>query len=173
MTPVSVTVGSATFSQWVPVNWPAQNLQIALGVSLAEGSTLTYTVQHTFDNVWDRTQQFSISRTTTTATVTKVNHKLAVGDWVKVSGGGAPLDGEFTVASVPSADTFTYTVANSGATSLPVGKGYITTARVFPHSSLVDKTTLADGNYAFPPRACRLIVTAYTDGNATLTVVQR
>jgi len=40
------------------------------------------------------------------------------------------------------------------------------------HATLVGQTASADGNYQFPPRACRLNVTAYTSGSATLTVNQ-
>jgi len=34
------------------------------------------------------------------------------------------------------------------------------------------ETTNQDGNYAFPVRAIRLNVTAWTSGTATLTVIQ-
>ena len=38
-----------------------------------------------------------------------------------------------------------------------------------PHSTLVNKTTNADGNYAYPPVACRLNVSAST-GTVTMVV---
>jgi hypothetical protein len=40
------------------------------------------------------------------------------------------------------------------------------------HSSLTSKTANADGNYAFPITAVRLTVTAYADGDVTMTVLQ-
>ena len=46
------------------------------------------------------------------------------------------------------------------------------TPTAFKHSTLVGKTANADGNYAFPIRAVRLNVTAYTSGSATLTILQ-
>ena len=46
------------------------------------------------------------------------------------------------------------------------------TPAAFKHSTLVGKTANADGNYAFPIRAVRLNVTAYTSGSATLTILQ-
>lgn len=46
------------------------------------------------------------------------------------------------------------------------------TAAWFDHASVTGKTANADGNYAFPIKGLRLNVTAYTTGNATLTVLQ-
>jgi len=46
------------------------------------------------------------------------------------------------------------------------------TPTAFKHSTLVSKTTNGDGNYAFPIRAVRLNVTAYTSGSAALTILQ-
>ena len=62
----------------------------------------------------------SWSRTTTTATVTSTAHGLAVNDTVYVvvsSDTGAIVVGSKTVASVPTANTFTFTCLNAGATS--------------------------------------------------------
>lgn len=42
----------------------------------------------------------------------------------------------------------------------------------FPNSVVAAQTTNKDGNYAFPVRAIRLNVTAWTSGNVTLTIVQ-
>ena len=53
MRPTSVTVGSETASAAIPVNWRATNFRISVGVVLTGGASLTYTVQHTFDNVFD------------------------------------------------------------------------------------------------------------------------
>lgn len=174
MRPTSVSVGSATFSTWIPLDSRNYNFQVGLAVGISSGASLTYSVQHTFDNFWEnRTDRYSISRTTTTATVTKVAHGLTAADWISVQG-VAPFNGDFAVASVTDADTFTYTVANSGATSQGIGTGnYISTAHVFPHSVVAAKTTNVDGNYQFPPFATRLIISSYTSGTATLTVIQQ
>lgn len=62
----------------------------------------------------------SWSRTSTTATVTKTAHGLKVNDiiYVLISDSVAAITvGSKTVASVPTADTFTFTALNAGGTS--------------------------------------------------------
>lgn len=46
------------------------------------------------------------------------------------------------------------------------------TATAFDHPDATGKTVNTDGNYAFPVRAIRLNVTAYTSGTAVLTLIQ-
>jgi hypothetical protein len=55
------------------------------------------------------------ARATTTATITVVNHGLAVGDWAYLD--WDLTDNPYQVQTVADANTFTVTVANSGATS--------------------------------------------------------
>ena len=55
------------------------------------------------------------ARATTTATITAVNHGLAVGDWAYLDWDLA--DNPYQVQTVADANTFTVTVANSGGTS--------------------------------------------------------
>lgn len=55
------------------------------------------------------------ARSTTTATVTAINHQLNVDDRVYLDWDLA--DGPYTVQTVANANTFTVTVANSGASS--------------------------------------------------------
>lgn len=175
MRPVRLRVSSATFSRWVGLNWRATDVgfSVGLGVVLSSGASLTYSVQHTFNNIYAPEKDWSGSRTTTTVTITKTNHGLSVGDWWKTdTAAPAPFAGEFAVAAITDADNFTYTVANSGATSVAYGLYFGAGAQVLPHSSLAAKTTSADGNYAFPPRACRLIVSTYASGFADFTVIQ-
>lgn len=172
MRPVTVRLTAAGFSPWIPLNWRRKNFEVALGVKLSSNANLTYSVQHTMDPLLlEETQEFSIARVATTATVTKTNHGVSVGDWVMVRDCGAPFDGEFSVAAITDQDNFTYTVANSGATAVARGKGWLKTARVFPHSTLAAKTASADGNYDFPPMACRLLISAFVAGYADLTVI--
>ena len=47
-----VTVGSATASAPLPVDYRAQNFQIGIGCVISAGAVLTYKVQHTFDDVY-------------------------------------------------------------------------------------------------------------------------
>ena len=64
----------------------------------------------------------NLARVTTTATATTAQpHWFAVGDSVTVAGSGAPFNVTATILTVPSATTFTYTVANSGATTSSTG----------------------------------------------------
>ena len=55
------------------------------------------------------------ARSTTTATITATNHGLAVGEWVYLD--WDLTDNPYQVQTVADANTFTVTVANSGATS--------------------------------------------------------
>jgi hypothetical protein len=55
------------------------------------------------------------ARATTTATITAVNHGLAVGDWAYLD--WDLTDNPYQVVTAPTPNTFTVTVANSGATS--------------------------------------------------------
>ena len=170
MRPQYVRCDAAEFTRWVPLNRYSSTFGVGLGVIFADGATLTCEVQHTFDDIYAKRTDFSISRTTTTATATMVNHGLAVGSWVKVTNAGAPLDGEFAVASITDFDHFTYTVANSGATASS-GNASIQSARVFAHDALTALSANADGNYEFPPVACRLNCSAYTDGFVELAII--
>jgi hypothetical protein len=99
MRPQSVTVSSVAASAPIPVD---HKIPANIGFGVVMSGTLTYTVEHTFDNIFD-----------TAVTPT----------W-------------------------------------------------FPNTSVSAETTSVDGNYAFPVRAIRLNVTAYTSGAATLTVLQ-
>jgi hypothetical protein len=55
------------------------------------------------------------ARTTTTATITAVNHGLVAGDWVYLD--WDLTDNPYQVQTVTNANVFTVTVANSGAAS--------------------------------------------------------
>jgi hypothetical protein len=170
MRPTSVTVGAAGPSAWIPINRYQTPLNIGFGVTLSSGATLTYKIQHTFDDPQE-TYACQITRSTTTATVVLTDHGLVVNDSITVSGAGAPLDGTYTVASVVDANSVTYTVANSGATVSAPG-ARLAKHRVFDHEQVTGKTANEDGNYAYSVCAIRLNVTAYTGGKATLTVIQ-
>ena len=100
--PITVTVSAAGSSRWVPVDYKQTPFNIGMGVKLSAGANLTYTVEHTFDDIQD-------------SSVTPV---------------------------------------------------------AFPNSGLTARTANDDGNYAFPVKAIRLTVDAYTTGSATLLIVQ-
>lgn len=169
----TVRLSAAGFSPWIAVNYrPFGSFAVGLGVKLSSNGNLTYAVQHTMDNIYqDRVIDWSASRTTTTGTVTKINHGLSVSDWVFFEA-AAPFDIAYAVASITDQDTFTVTTANGGVSTVIWGSAQIHTARVFNHEDLDSETASADGNYAFPPRAVRLLVSSYTAGYVDLTVLQ-
>lgn len=52
MRPVRVTVYSQTASQPIPLDVNQGPFNVGVGVALSAGASLTYSVQHTFDDVW-------------------------------------------------------------------------------------------------------------------------
>ena len=104
-TPIRVTVSSATASQVIPMNTYAVPFNVGIGCDVSAGASLTYTVQHTFDDV--QSPSFN-----------------------------------------PSTATF------------------------FSNSTIVAQTGDKDGNYAYPVTGIRLLVTAWTSGSVTMTVIQ-
>lgn len=49
--PVRVTVSSAASSSVIPLNTYGDPFNVGIGCDVSAGATLTYTVQHTFDDV--------------------------------------------------------------------------------------------------------------------------
>lgn len=171
MKATSLTLGAAGASAWIPLDSKRNPFSVALAGAVTSGGTLTYKVQHTLDNV-QCAVPCSITRSTTTATLTLADHGVTgTSDSITVQGAGAPFDGTFAVAGITDANVITYTVLNSGLTASGQG-AKVAVARVFDHSSLTGKTANADGNYAYPVSAIRLNVTAYTSGKVTLTAIQ-
>lgn len=176
MRPVTLRLAAAGYTQWIPVDRIQNSFLTTLGVILSSGAVLTYSVEYTLDdfqNPANLTQQFTLSRTTTTLTVTKTNHGLSVGDWVKLWGnGGAPLDAEFaSVASVVDTNNFTLTVADSGLTA-GNGTGWLQTARTFDHATLASLSASGSGTISAPVIAVRLRVSAWTSGTVDFNVIQ-
>ncbi len=172
MRPQRVTLGAAGWSPWLNINrTPAGEFGVALGVQLSDSATLTYSVQHTMDPIYTPTKEWSASRTTTTGTITLTDHGLVAGDWVEFDA-PAPFNTSYEVTSVTDANTFVITVADAGVASVAVGWYNLWKARVKATSGLGALSVDAEGNYVFPPTACRLRVTAYTSGKATLNVIQ-
>lgn len=52
MRPIRVSVGSATTSAAIPLDQYISPFNVSIGVTLSAGATLTYKVQHTFDDVF-------------------------------------------------------------------------------------------------------------------------
>lgn len=175
MYPITQRLSAAGYTPWVPINRLQTSFNVALAVVLSSGASLTYTVEYTLDNPHDsmnQTQNFTLSRTTTVLTVIKTAHGLSVGDWVNLWGnGGAPLDGEFQVATIVDANTFTVPVAAAGL-SAGNGTGWLQTLRVFSHATLTGLTASASGSFSSPPFATRLHVSTYSSGTADFDIIQ-
>lgn len=52
MRPITVTVSSQTASAVIPLDTYQDPFNVSIGVVLSAGASLTYSVQHTFDNVF-------------------------------------------------------------------------------------------------------------------------
>lgn len=52
MRPIRVAVGSATTSQAIPLDQYISPFNVSVAVTLSAGASLTYKVQHTFDDVF-------------------------------------------------------------------------------------------------------------------------
>ena len=52
MRPIRVTVSSATVSAPIPLDTYQDPFNVSIGVVLSAGASLTYSVQHTFDDVY-------------------------------------------------------------------------------------------------------------------------
>lgn len=174
MRPKTVRLSAAGVSPWIPLDYRATGFQqqIGLHVALSSGANLTCSVQHTMDDLQTPSRAWSFSRSSTTATGTKTNHGLSVGDYLNIAGAGAPFDGSYAVASVVDADNVTFAVLNSGLTSLVGGFAKVISARVLTHDQLQGLTAGDDGNYVVSPRGVRLYISGHTSGFADLTVTQ-
>lgn len=167
MRPVRVRLGAAGYSAWIAMNRYPSSFTVALGLAFSSNKNLTANVQYALDPLVE--QPCSITRSTTTATLTLVNHGLSVDDSIIVSCAGAPLSGEYTVAGVTSQDVITYTVANSGVAAAVDAK--VIPLRVQLHPVLQTITADADSNFSAPPTVARLYVSSYTAGYVDLNVI--
>lgn len=174
-TTVQVAASSAIASAWVPTSYLQNPFSVSLFAAFESGGSGTYKVQHTPDDPQAQRQVTSITRVGTTATVVDPGHGLSTGDNLQVFGSGdANLDttpGLGVDVTVADANTYTYTVANTGATAAKLTTK-VTTLRCFDHPIMAGLTAKADGNYAFPVQAVRARVTVAGAGNLDLTVIQ-
>lgn len=180
MQQTQVTVGSATFSPWIPLNTKKATFGTALFVGLTGTVSLTYSVQHAVPTNTEGGHipvsgnqagvLSKLTRVTTTATLVWPDHGMTTSDSIMVEGAGGSLDGTFAIAGITDANTLTYTVADSGVT-VANPEFRVMLLKVFNHDTLAAQTTAQDGNYQFPVPFVRLNVTTYASGKATLVVV--
>lgn len=169
---VTLSLAAAGSSPWVPVNELQNMFQIGLGAYITSGASLTYNVQHTFDDFSiDARKPVTISRTTVTATVTDPDHRLSTNDNVFIEGSGVTqFDGSHDITYI-NANSYSFTVANSGATA-DVGPTFVKRFHVYPHALMTLLTARGDGNYAFNIKALRLNVSTYVSGKVDLIICQ-
>ncbi len=162
MKPKKQTLDAAGNAPWHVVDYRISDFGIGIGVNVSSGSTLTYSIQHTFDNPFTIVP-VTIARVTTTATVTFAEpHGKSIGDSINITGTREDnLAGVFDIATVPSTTTLTYTVLDTGSAA---ESAKATVFSVFEHDSLTGLSVNADGGYTLPPSAVRLICSAHTTG---------
>lgn len=51
--PITVTQSAVGSTRWVPLDYKQVPFNVGMGVKLSAGSVLTYTVEHTFDDIQD------------------------------------------------------------------------------------------------------------------------
>ena len=169
--PVTVVLAAAGVSPWVPLDYIGLAFGIGLGFSVdSAASGISAKVQHTFSDLAPHPVTFA--QAATTVTITDPLHDLITGDSAVILG-SAPyattgFDGTYPV-TVTGVNTYTVTVTPSQSAS---GQLQVATLRVFDHPTMTGMTARADGNYAFPVKAVRLNVTAWTAGRAILDLIQ-
>jgi hypothetical protein len=174
--PIRVSLAAIGVTPWIPLDYLAYFFNVGLYGSVSEdANAITYSIEATPDNpnYIKGNNVVSLTRSTTTATVTMANpHGLVTGDSAVIYNSGDPnLDGS-QIITVTGLTTFTYTVANTGAT---VGTAYTQAVlcRVFALAAgLTSQTGRANGVITEPCMAVRLHVTALTGGTAFLEVIQ-
>lgn len=176
MRPVRIYLAAAGPSVWVPIDYLESAFAIGFRCTVQDSSNLTYKVQHGFADGFQEANGIKMTRSTTTATVTfpvttaNPTHGLSLSDCIMTEGWGAPFDGVFEIASIPTSLTITFTVPNSGLTASTAGN--LQKVFVGDNSVVTSETASVDGNYAFPPNMIRLYCTAYTSGAVTLSMNQ-
>lgn len=171
MRSVTQRLAAAGTTPWVPLDDQQVPFQVSLFVSPSAVAVLTGKVQLSGDDPVSNISDVTISRTTVVATATKVAHGLSIGDSVIIIGAGAPLDGIFDITTVPSVDTFTYAVVNSGAAASAVG-ARLSFLRVFDHPTLAVVNTRSSGNLVTPVSACRFVASVLTGGTVDFQILQ-
>lgn len=180
-----IRLAALGFSQPIPINYQEQAFAVGCVGIPSSGASLTWSVQHTFDDPGpDGEHLVQFSQTANTITVTNdygplitgplagnSGHGLSVADSVlmNIAPGNPAMGGHFAVASIISATSYTLT---SPVSQSATGQVYVKGFRWFNHVSMVTQTGRLDGNYAFPVRALRLNVTVYASGFVDLIILQ-
>lgn len=177
--PARVILAAVGNSAWVPLSYIHTPFDTTLACILSSDGNLTYSVQYTYDQM-DNSEDVlaTFTRTTTTVTVTYPGHGLSTNDSVITyastdanidslkDSGNRPIAQDVTVVD---ANTFTYTVLNSG---LALGSLNVKRFRIFTHSVLATLTARQDSNFNLPCSGVRLKVTVFSAGKVEMMVTQ-
>lgn len=162
------TTTTGTVSPWHMLDWRQNPFSVSFQVDAVGGAAFIIELGYS-DLV---SKKVTVTRSTTTATLTYANHGLTTGDSVIVYNCGAPLDGTFTVTR-SSSNVVTYTVANSGATAVYPDLARAIFIKPMTHSSFSSPATASiDCQAGAPVQFVRLKVTTGAAGNATLLISQ-
>lgn len=179
------TSGLLGASPWIDTDYFQTPFCLGMLFSISTGATLTATVQMTCDDMSIQTQRpVQGSQTTTVITVTDTGpfqppsynglggHGLAVGDYVHLFNTGIPSgDGDYTIATVPSATTYTLTSGVSQTATLGPNTTVLA-ARVFAHPTITGAAARTYASQLSPVMAVRLLIATFTSGVGTLYVNQ-
>lgn len=158
-------------SPWVPSNRLQQNPNVSVFVTLEQGASGTFSVEHTFDDLVPSLPCL-VSQSTTTITVTfAAEHGLRVGDGVILTGVAANVDGQWTVAAIT--DTKILTITSGVSQTVASTPAMAAALRVYtvPSGTLTTKSASAYGTYNFPVSAFRLNCTVAGAGKARFGVL--
>lgn len=186
MKPVARLTGLG-FSIPIPIDYKQNAFGIGMCGIPSSGGVLTWGVQHSFDDPGpDGERGVQVSQTTTVITVSNdrglarlnagaayqydLGHGLSAGDSVFLKSKVAGLQGHFPVATV--VDAFTYTLTSPISQSASDFYATSNDFRWLNNATLVGQTGRLDGNYAFPPRLVRFVVSAYSNGFVDFFLVQ-
>lgn len=183
MRQTEVSLNAIANSSWILHDVYQTPPAISLIVSLSSGANLTYSVQGTGDDLSSAAARFAgISQAANTITLTDIGppsrlgtHGLSVGDYVMVLNGpdgSAPGAQGFAYSVAGVTDGTHYTLTSPNARALAGGEVQIITARVFNNPALAGLVAKGQGQWAFPVKASRLVVSAYAAGVVSLTVLQ-
>lgn len=164
---LNVSVSGTGNTGILPVDYRQRPFNITVRAIVPSTETATYTVYQTLDSPDVQLAPTSVTQSTTTATLTYTNHGMNVGDWIRVQySGSTKLDGFYTVASVTSANAFTYTVTSGSDTAGPFTTW--TPFRVLAITALSAKSASADATIVAPVRAVIGVISAHGSGTGNL-----
>lgn len=161
-----IAVSGTGNSGLLTVDYRQRPFNLTARVTVPSTETATYSVYESLDDP-EAQVLATASRTTTVATVTSTNHALNVADWVLVRDQGSVFSGLFQVASVTDKNTFTYTVANSGATASSAFFNYAPIRSIVP-SAFSAKTATVESTWVAPIRCLIMLISAHSVGTGVL-----